>query len=149
MSAISDFNMVCQHAGLRYHYLMVKFLGAFVGSTLSGLLSDLYGRKLLFLSCILMSTVSYAPQIMSSLYWVFLAAHFFEGVFSAGIYTVGFVYVMEIIGPNYRMLAGIVLDFFWISGLFILLTASYWIRDWKLLVTVLVSPNLLFISYIW
>ena len=59
------------------------------------------------------------------------------------------VSVMELVGPSYRMIAGIALELFWACGAIVLALLAYLIRDWRYLNLAVSLPALLFIPYVW
>ncbi|GFO36513.1 organic cation transporter protein [Plakobranchus ocellatus] len=145
----TDFNMVCDASIYKYHFKMITFFGSFCGAILTGFLSDLYGRKLIFLSSLLAAVVVTLIQLVSPFLWIFLGTRFLQGVCGAGVFSVSFVYVMEIVGPNYRMFAGIFIEIFWCFGLFLLVGTAYLIHYWKYLVATMSVPALFFFFYTW
>ena len=56
---------------------------------------------------------------------------------------------MELVGPSYRMIAGIALELFWACGAIVLALLAYLIRDWRYLNLAVSLPALLFIPYVW
>lgn len=149
ISAVTDFEMVCSNSILRSHFIMITFCGSFLGAFVTGTVSDLYGRKLVFVTSLIVAMVATVVQLVSPYFWLFLVSRFVQGLSGSGVFAVSFVYVMEVIGPNNRMFAGIFIEIFWCAGLFILVGAAYWIRYWKYLVIAVASPCIFFLLYIW
>lgn len=56
---------------------------------------------------------------------------------------------LELVGPDMRMLAGMVYMLFWGFGVLLLAGAAYFIRDWRYLNLTLALPTVLFLSYHW
>jgi len=54
---------------------------------------------------------------------------------------------MELVGPEQRTIAGIVIEMFWALGLFIILLLAYLIRHWMYLQIAVSCFNLLFIGH--
>ncbi|RUS77365.1 hypothetical protein EGW08_014879 [Elysia chlorotica] len=149
ITAVTDYKMVCKNSILKSHFIMITFCGSFLGAFITGSFSDLFGRKLVFVSSLLVAMVATVVQVLSPFYWLFLASRFVLGLSGSGVFSVSFVYIMEVVGPSYRMFAGIFIELFWCAGLFLLVGAAYWIRYWRYLVAAMSFPALLFISYIW
>ncbi|XP_035825787.1 organic cation transporter protein [Aplysia californica] len=149
ITAISDYDMVCENEILVSHFKMIAFIGGLIGAFVNGILSDLFGRKRVFLCCLAFYTLATVVLIFSPNYLVFLAMRFFQGVFGSGVFMISFVYVMEVVGPHYRMFAGMFIEVFWCLGLFLLVGAAYFIRNWTHLLLVLSAPCVLLFSYIW
>jgi len=53
------------------------------------------------------------------------------------------------IGPQHRLIVGIVINLFWATGFLLLIAIGYLIRTWKYLHLATSLPTLLFISYYW
>ena len=56
---------------------------------------------------------------------------------------------IELVGPSKRVFAGIVIEFFWCVGLYILDIAAFFVRDWNILQLVIVAFAPLMIAYYW
>jgi len=68
---------------------------------------------------------------------------------SAIIFHLWHVTGMEMIGPQHRLIVGIVINLFWATGFLLLIAIGYLIRTWKYLHLATSLPTLLFISYYW
>ena len=60
-----------------------------------------------------------------------------------------FLIGMELVGPSKRVWAGIVVDYFFASGLVVLAGVGYLIRDWMYLELTVSVPIVLFLFYWW
>jgi len=60
--------------------------------------------------------------------------------FSAGI---------ELIGPQYRLFAGIVIEYFFALGYVLLTGVAYGYKDWKYMQITISAPSFLFLAYYW
>ena len=56
---------------------------------------------------------------------------------------------MEVVGPSKRAWAGILIEFFWCLGEFLLLLLAYFIRDWRHLEIALSVPSIFLLAYWW
>ena len=75
-----QFDLVCDDSILATVASMFIFAGWIIGSVLFGFLSDRYGRKVAFLSCVInISVVALAGAFVQSL-WLFIIIRFFVGV---------------------------------------------------------------------
>ncbi|CAF4133395.1 unnamed protein product, partial [Rotaria sp. Silwood2] len=138
---IEEWRMVCNRVIYRSWAQMIFFLGYMVGSILFGILADKHGRRIMMgISFILMTFSSFlctfAPQ-QSFGFWpsyiIFVLARFLLACSTRGISVCGFVLASEIVGPKKRLLAGIVIEYFFASGQLILLIFAYFIRSWRML----------------
>ena len=56
---------------------------------------------------------------------------------------------MEVVGPSKRAWAGILIEFFWCAGEFLLLLLAYFIRNWRHLEIALSIPSIFLLAYWW
>ena len=61
------------------------------------------------------------------------------------MYAVG----MELIGPSYRLVAGIVIELYWAVGFFILIGLGYAIQIWSYFQLTITLPIIFFASFYW
>ncbi|CAF0825280.1 unnamed protein product [Adineta ricciae] len=138
---IEEWNMVCDRVGYRSWVQMIFFVGYMVGSILFGILADKYGRRPIMSISFLLMTLSsllctFGPQ-KSLGFWpsyvIFVLARFLLACSTRGISVSGFVLGSEIVGPEKRLLTGIVIEYFFAFGQMILLIFAYFIRTWRTL----------------
>ena len=56
---------------------------------------------------------------------------------------------MEIVGPSKRAWAGILIEFFWCLGEFLLLPFAHFFRNWRHLEIALSVPSIFLLTYWW
>ena len=56
---------------------------------------------------------------------------------------------MELIGPSYRLVAGVVIQIYWAGGFFILIGLGYAIQNWSYFQLTITLPMILFTSFYW
>ncbi|WAR08259.1 ORCT-like protein [Mya arenaria] len=76
-------------------------------------------------------------------YGAFVIFRFVQGASNSGIFMSLFVIGVELVGPSYRVAAGIIIEFFWCIGLFLLCLVAYFVRTWNILLLVLACPTVL------
>ncbi|WAQ96360.1 ORCT-like protein [Mya arenaria] len=123
---------------------MTFFGGLLVGSLMTGVASDRYGRK----RTLVISSIFYFVAALS-IAWtpgfiVYLIQTFCVGFFSVGNFMPVYVLCMEFVGPSYRRIAGLIGGFHWLFGNLALGALGYGIRDWVTLQIVTASPGILF-----
>lgn len=69
----------------------LHFAGIVVGSGLFGFLADKYGRRLVFIFCILFMSVTGIGQALSKDYITFAVFAFFNAVGTSGVYPLAFI----------------------------------------------------------
>ncbi|CAF2089270.1 unnamed protein product [Rotaria magnacalcarata] len=137
-----EWNIVCDRILYRTAAQMTFFFGYMVGSIFFGILADKYGRRpIMSVSFILMSfsgfLCAFGPQDIFGFwpsYIIFVLARFLLACSTRGISVSGFVLGSEIVGPRKRLYTGIVIEYFFAFGQFILVTFAYFIRTWRTLI---------------
>ncbi|XP_070069216.1 organic cation transporter protein isoform X2 [Drosophila takahashii] len=126
----------------------VHFAGLVVGTALSGYLADRYGRKHVFLICILFMALTGVAQALSWDYISFLVFALLNAVGTSGVYPLAFIIGVEMVGPRKREMSSIVLNYFYAVGE-ALLGLSVFLPDWRQLQLVLSIPPLICVVYFW
>lgn len=146
---VTQDNLVCSKKLHRTHATMAYMAGLTVGSLAIGILSDCYGRKRALLTSTVLYIVSNVSLTFVTNFWVFTTLRFFSGISVGGLISTAYVMDLELVGPDMRMLAGMVYMLFWGFGVLLLAGAAYFIRDWRYLNLTLALPTVLFLSYHW
>ncbi|CAG5130239.1 unnamed protein product [Candidula unifasciata] len=145
----SDFNLVCSNKYWRSISSSVFFSGRLVGAVVFGQLSDRFGRRPMFFAGVLTLLIagivaSFAPNI-----YVFLPMYFLQGAGHTGAFLVAFTLSTELVGPNYRVFAGFVIQIFYGFGYVSLAGLAFLIREWRYLELAITLPAVLFGVYWW
>ncbi|XP_046583399.1 organic cation transporter protein-like [Haliotis rubra] len=148
-TVVTELNMVCGTRALRSLANSILFAGLLFGSLVFGIISDLCGRK----KSVLLAAVLYLGTgigiAFSPNYLVFVIISFFNGASSIALFISPFVYVMEIVGPSKRTNAGVIIQFFWCFGLFLVGCLAYFIRDWHHLQLTITIPVVVLLGLYW
>nr|KAG5711002.1 hypothetical protein BaRGS_013736 [Batillaria attramentaria] len=148
-TVISELDLVCEDTEKVARANSVLMGGLLGGSLILGALSDIIGRKKVMMIGLLgQFAVTIATAFVSS-YEAFVALRFLATFFGMGFFLAAFVAGMELVGPEQRTIAGIVIELFWATGLFIILLLAYLLRDWHHLQLAVSLFNVLFIPYFW
>ncbi|XP_046572491.1 organic cation transporter protein-like [Haliotis rubra] len=139
-TAVTELNMVCSNSNLRSLTNSVLFVGLLSGSVISGIVSDLFGRKQVLLMAAVLHLGSGIGTAFSPNFVAFVIFRFFNGASSITLLISSFVFVLELVGPSKRTLAGVINKLFWCSGLFMVGGFAYFIRDWHLLQLSISAP---------
>ncbi|XP_060072921.1 organic cation transporter protein-like isoform X4 [Ylistrum balloti] len=145
----SEHDIVCEDKFKTSHAQMIFFGGVLLGAIGFGSLSDIIGRKkTLYISFLLLLgttlSVAWAPNFVT-----FCVLRFLVGASCAGMFMTTFVIGMEMVGPSKRMWAGIVIEYFFASGLVILGGVGYAFRQWKYTEIACSAPIVFFLLYWW
>ncbi|KAL5011132.1 hypothetical protein ScPMuIL_013437 [Solemya velum] len=107
------------------------------------------GRKKALVVSIVLHCASSIAQPFSPNYAALVSLRFITGASTVALLLLSFVIGIEFIGPQKRIWAGVVIEFFWCIGLFLDILAAYFLRDWRMLQLVVSVPTVLFLSYFW
>ncbi|OWF45912.1 organic cation transporter protein-like [Mizuhopecten yessoensis] len=145
----SKFNIVCGDKHLTSLVKSLFFAGKLVGAILFGNLSDLLGRKITFCASLMMMFGLTFGMSWSSSYIVYAVIMTGIGASTQGVFPVGFVLGVELVGPSKRKYAGMVIEYFFSIGLMTLAGVSYFARHWYYINIICSAPAVLFILYWW
>ncbi|KAH9525167.1 hypothetical protein Btru_000522 [Bulinus truncatus] len=145
---VTEANMVCDDVSYKTYANMAVMGGMMAGSLILGSLADIIGRKKIL---VIGTTGQFACGLAAGFvrsFVPFTILKFFTTFFGSGMYLASYVIGIELVGPSKRTYSGIIMEFFWCAGLFILTGIAYGLRDWNYLQIVLSCFNFLLISYI-
>ncbi|XP_033741202.1 organic cation transporter protein-like [Pecten maximus] len=146
----SKLNIVCGKKHLTSFIKSLFFVGKLVGALVFGNLSDAVGRKTtLCIALVMMFGLSFGMTWSSSSFIIYAVLMTLIGAATQGIFPVGFVLGVELVGPSKRKYAGIVIEFFFASGLMALAGISYLVRHWYYISIICSTPPVLFLLYWW
>jgi len=148
-SITSEWNIVCSQKWLRSVIQAVYFGGLVTGSFFMGDMADRFGRvPIIFGSSVLLFITSlstcFCPEYIS-----FCVSRFLNGISVAGIHNIAYVWLLEVVGTDYRAIAAVGSEFFWSFGFLLLAATGYYIRDWMRLQLAIGVPTIGFIIYKW
>ncbi|XP_020815065.1 organic cation transporter protein isoform X1 [Drosophila serrata] len=126
----------------------MHFAGLVVGTAISGYLADRFGRKNVFLICIVFMALTGVAQALSWNYTSFLVFALLNAVGTSGVYPLAFIIGVEMVGPRKREMCSIVLNYFYAVGEALLGLAAF-LPNWRHLQLALSLPPLLCVAYFW
>nr|XP_046266415.1 solute carrier family 22 member 5-like isoform X2 [Scatophagus argus] len=147
---VSEFDLVCSEQWKQPFTTTVLFLGILLGSSISGQLSDRFGRKPLLFATIAVQTIFSFAQIFSPSWTVFAVFLFITGLGQFSNFVSAFVLGVEILPGNVRVMfssMGVCLSFAF--GYMVLPLFAYFLRDWKSLLLGISLPGLVFLPCWW
>ncbi|GFO12340.1 organic cation transporter protein [Plakobranchus ocellatus] len=149
-SIISQLDLVCDHHIYTTHANMMTMTGMMIGSLVSGVISDRFGRKKTFLFFFwLHLSITVAMAFVRSVP-LFLVLRLITASSSVAFFMTACILCMEMVSPKKRTLAGMMAMFGWSLGMFTLVLAAFLVRDWQTLQLVLSCPMVIVgVSYIW
>ncbi|XP_072019582.1 organic cation transporter protein-like [Amphiura filiformis] len=136
----NQFELVCSKSSLSNLMASIYFAGVLVGSLVFGMLSDYIGRYYTYFLAVGLFfcsnlAVAFSPNVIA-----FGVFRFMVGMGNLGSFIVAFVLGTELVGPSYRTVTGIGIEFFWSFGYMLLALLAFLIRDWFILQIVLTIP---------
>ncbi|KAK5646499.1 hypothetical protein RI129_004963 [Pyrocoelia pectoralis] len=149
-SIVNDWNITCLENQWMLSFVGTSnFAATMVGSGTFGALADRYGRKLIFIVCIVIMSVSGIVQVFSNGYIMFVILIFVKAFGASGIYPLAFIIGVEMVGRKKREVTGIILNYFFGVGQTLIALIAWMTKDWVQLQLIISAPALIFIGYYW
>ncbi|XP_038610252.1 putative solute carrier family 22 member 31 [Tachyglossus aculeatus] len=122
-------------------------LGWLLGCLGLGSACDRFGRRAVFVTCLLLSTLLGAGVALAVNYVMFLSLRLLHGVVLAGAFLSLYVARLELCDPPHRLVVTVVAGLFWVAGKLLLPGLALLCKDWRLLqglITLLLALLLFF-----
>nr|XP_026689466.1 solute carrier family 22 member 21-like [Ciona intestinalis] len=145
----TEWDIVCEDAWLLPLTTTVYMFGVLLGSFLSGIFSDRYGRRPTFLLGTAAMYVCIGLNSFSVNFYMYIATFFGCGITALINYTAAFVLASEIIHVSKRSLIGSLENCGFSVGYMILAPIAYFIPGWRWLFRAQSLFGLIFIPYYW
>ncbi|KAK6187134.1 hypothetical protein SNE40_005223 [Patella caerulea] len=146
---VSQFDLVCERKFWKSTSKTVFFFGRLCGAVLFGQLSDRFGRRPMFFVGAAILLVAGSVAAAAQNIYMFLPMYFLQGLAHTGIFLVAFTLSTELVGPEYRLFVGFMIQMFYSVGYMTLSGMAYLLRDWRYLELAITLPVVLFASYWW
>jgi MFS transporter, OCT family, solute carrier family 22 (organic cation transporter), member 4/5 len=127
----------------------MHFAGIVVGSGIFGFLADVYGRKKIFITAIIVMSLTGIGQALSNNYITFISFAFLNAIGTSGVYPLAFVIGVEMVGKKKREMAGVVLNYFYSVGEALVGVIAWLDADWVNIQLWVSAPPLIFFTYYW
>lgn len=147
---VQEFGLTCTENAWKLAFVgTMHFAGLVAGTATSGFFADRYGRKVIFIVCIVFMAITGILQGLAWNYDSFLIFAFLNAVGTSAVYPLAFIIGVEMVGPKRREMSSIVLNYFYAVGEAVVGLAAWLIPNWQLLQIVLSAPPLICIVYYW
>ncbi|XP_063045679.1 organic cation/carnitine transporter 2-like [Engraulis encrasicolus] len=147
---VTEWSLVCNDSWKSPFTLTVVCAGLLVGSLFSGILSDRYGRRIIFFSSKAVKTICYTALAMSQSWEMFCALYFIIGVMDISSYCTAFILGSELLIKSTRETFGILgVGLSYATGYAVLPLFAFFIRDWRTLQIGLSLVGYLYIPLWW
>lgn len=132
-SIITEFQLDCGKEYLAYIANSVYFLGWAIGAIILGILSNLYGRRIVIVtSSFITLSIGLVSSFVPNIY-LFICCRFILGIFTMGNVSLLIVLIGEFIDTKHRPLAGMIITVSYTVAITMLGVKAYFIRRWRLL----------------
>ncbi|XP_071479194.1 organic cation transporter protein-like [Diadema antillarum] len=147
-SIVMDWDLVCDKRNYPDYAQSVLYGGYLFGSMFFGYLADRIGRRpSLFMAIFIQATfgvlVAFSPN-----YWAYLVFKFIQAAGNRAVLLIGFIIVVEFVGPKWRTVTGISIRIFYAFGFMILALLAFFVRYWKTLQIVVSAPLYTFFIFV-
>lgn len=148
-STVIEWAMICGRAWMRATADALFMLGVLLGSIIFGQMSDNYGRKPVFFASLVLQVIFGVIAGIAPDYITFTLSRLIIGATTSGVFLVSYVLAMEMVGPAYRLFAGVAVMMFFSFGFILTAGFAYTFTDWREFQIAITLPGLVFMCYYW
>ncbi|GFY52502.1 organic cation transporter 1 [Trichonephila inaurata madagascariensis] len=132
-TASTKFDLVCDKSHYPSLLLTLQNVGSLIGTPIYGILSDKFGRKLLFLILAIIISSTEIASVLVNDFMIFAVLRTINGSVLPSMFTSAFVLISEIVAPDMRAHMNGVINCSWTFGLCVLPLVAYFSRTWVIL----------------
>ncbi|XP_020896859.1 solute carrier family 22 member 1 [Exaiptasia diaphana] len=148
-SIVTEWDLVCDNAVYVSIVNSTTFLLFIIGSMLSSLVSDKFGRKTVVYPFGLFACLCGFLSAFAQTYWVFALFRALAGIGIGGFTICSFVLVIEYTGEPYRSRVGFSIWYAWVLALALLALLGYLIPSWRTLSIATSVPGVVSVIFWW
>lgn len=148
-TVLSEWNLVCDKEWLVSMSKSIFIAGYFFSAVIFGYLADRIGRKSVIIIANAISLIFSLACAFSTSFLMFAVCRIFIAAGVTALDNTSFVLLMEIIGPKFRALYGMVIHFGWITGYLSLPALAWMLGDWFWIQLIITLPSIILLSSYW
>lgn len=148
-TTVTEWALICKRAYMRATSEAIFMTGVLVGSIVFGQMSDKIGRKPVFFASLVLQVIFGVVAGTAANFYIYTIARFMIGATTSGVFLVAYVLAMEMVGPSYRLFAGVAVQMFFSFGFIALAGFAYFFTDWRELQIAITLPGIVFMCYYW
>ena len=141
ISAVVDWNLVCDREWLAESIASVFIIGCIFGSFLFGRMADVLGRKKVVLVCAIGHVASALPSCISPNIWIFLVTRFFAGLFTNALHAIGSIIISENVVGACRLKMQTVISIISDCGIILDAAIAKFVSSWSSLQLGMLTPT--------
>ncbi|KAF5303508.1 hypothetical protein FQR65_LT08207 [Abscondita terminalis] len=147
---VHDFNIHCDENLWQLTLIgTLNGLGQLVGLPIAGYVSDRYGRLTALIWCMALGGVCGIIRSFTWTYEWFAAFEFLDSTFGAGAYTCGYILGVELVGPNRRVLTGVLICCAYAIGEVLTGVVAWEVQSWRPFLQIICGSSLIIVVYHW
>ncbi|OAF66480.1 Organic cation transporter 2, partial [Intoshia linei] len=148
-SITTEWDLVCKRNILPEVSQAVFSVGVMIGAIVFGSLADKYGRKRIFISCLIFQSLIGSCVSFATEYWQFVVLRVLVGCLEQGVNIIGYILMLELFLERERTIFVSSYAQFWAVGGMYMSLLAYIFRDWRPLQFAISSPWISAIVLIW
>ncbi|XP_071950320.1 organic cation transporter protein-like [Antedon mediterranea] len=130
-TVVNELGLVCDKKLMASTAMSVYFCGVLVGAIVSGITSDYFGRRNVFLTATILIGITGIGLIFTTSYYTFVFVWFITAIEEQCVNVPSYVLLMEMFPPEKRTLAGCISNLTWGVGVALLPMYAYLLKDWR------------------
>uniref|UniRef100_A0A915PBZ0 Major facilitator superfamily (MFS) profile domain-containing protein n=1 Tax=Setaria digitata TaxID=48799 RepID=A0A915PBZ0_9BILA len=144
----SEFDLVCEDEYWAEHGSSLFMLGGLFTPVITQL-SDLFGRRKLFLMTSWSAGIAAVACSMTPTFLSFLVCRIILGVATTGVHAIIWIMCCESVAVEFRSLVPVAFTITWVFGIMLVGVLRIWILNWRRLYFIISIPSILSVFYYW
>jgi len=146
---VTEMELVCSDAWVVSTSTSLFYVGSLIGNVMFGHVADKYGRRSSFFIMLFMEVALSISLVFSPNYSFYTIIRTINGLTFPALFQIPFILCLEILGPAYRTMAGMMLCLVFAVALMLLAGLAYIFNTWFDLALVTSIPFISLFGYWW